>query len=165
MTRDWQADPRRNPPVEVTSETGVSTDQHLWNTGDRLSVMVHEVMHYLGDLFTTVDRPGVMGLEVGTLPTSSQQAATSTGPTDYLTAQDLATIHDAALTAGPVRDLPAPQSARPDAGPASEPADPSRAPAPPPPPPPPGMTGMPPPPPPPGMPPPPSAGPRPRPST
>ncbi|MGY4909477.1 DUF6531 domain-containing protein [Micromonospora aurantiaca (nom. illeg.)] len=169
MTRDWQADPRRNPPVEVTSETGVSTDQHLWNTGDRLSVMVHEVMHYLGakeghqapeHLFTTVDRPGVMGLEVGTLPTSSQQAATSTGPTDYLTAQDLATIHDAALTAGPVRDLPVPQTAHdqtPD--PRPNPQIPSRAPAPPPPPPPPGMTGMPPPPPPPGMPPPPSAGP------
>ncbi|WBC01025.1 DUF6531 domain-containing protein [Micromonospora sp. WMMA1976] len=184
MTRDWQADPRRNPPVEVTSETGVSTDQHLWNTGDRLPVMVHEVMHYLGakeghqapeHLFTTVNRPGVMGVEVDTLPTSSQQAATSTGPTDYLTPQDLATIHDAALTAGPVRDLPSPRTSHdrtPD--PRPNPQIPSRAPAPappppppppgmtsmpPPPPPPPGMTGMLPPPPPPGMPPPPGVAP------
>ncbi|MCO1613333.1 DUF6531 domain-containing protein [Micromonospora sp. CPM1] len=161
MTRGWQADPRRNPPVEVTSETGVGTDQHRWNTGDRLPVMVHEVMHYLGakeghqapeHLFTTVGRPGVMGLDVDTLPASPEQAATSTGPTGYLTAVDLATIHDAALTAGPVRDLPVPQTPHdqtPD--PRPNPQIPSRAPAPPPPPPP-GMPGMPPPPPPPGVP-------------
>ncbi|MGW5081703.1 DUF6531 domain-containing protein [Micromonospora echinospora] len=143
MTRDWQADPRRNPPVEVTSETGVRTDQHLWNTGDRLSVMVHEVMHYLGakeghqaaeHLLTTVDRPGVMGLDVDALPTSSEQAAASTGPTAYLTAQDLATIHDAALTAGPVRELPVPRAPRDQApDPHPNPQVPSRAPAPPPP--------------------------------
>ncbi|MFD6259497.1 DUF6531 domain-containing protein [Micromonospora chalcea] len=145
ITRDWQADPRRNPPVEVTSETGVRSDQHLWNTGDRLSVMVHEVMHYLGakeghraaeHLFTTVDRLGVMGLDVDALPTSSEQAATSTGPTAYLTAEDLATIHDAALTAGPVRELPAPRAPQ-DQTPEPHPSPqvPSRAPAPPPPPP------------------------------
>ncbi|WP_158070671.1 DUF6531 domain-containing protein [Micromonospora sp. TSRI0369] len=155
MTRDWQADPRRNPPVEVTSETGVRTDQHRWNAGDRLSVMVHEVMHYLGakeghqavdHLFTTRERPGVMGLEVDTLPTSSKQAATSTGPVDYLTAVDLATIHDAALTAGPVRELPIPPAAREQApDPYPNPQVPSRAPAPPPPP---GVPGPPPPPPP-----------------
>ncbi|MEU8313211.1 hypothetical protein [Micromonospora sp. NPDC048887] len=156
MTRDWQADPRRNPPVEVTSQDGVSTDQHVWNTGDRLPVMVHEVMHYLGakeghqapeHLFTTVPRPGVMGVEVDTLPMSEQDGI-SAGPVDYLTAQDLATIHDVALTAGPVRDLPAPQAPReqtPD--PYPNPQVPSRAPAPPPPPPPPGVPVPPPPPP------------------
>ncbi|MEU1760555.1 DUF6531 domain-containing protein [Micromonospora sp. NPDC005652] len=172
MTRDWQGDPRRNPPVEVTSENGASTDQHLWNTGDRPTVMVHEVMHYLGakeghqppeHLFTTAPRPGVMGVDVATLPTSPEQAATSAGPVDYLTAQDLATIHDVALTAGPVRDLPAPQAPRdqtPD--PYPNPQVPSRAPEPPPPPPPaalvpPPPPGVPGPPPPPGMPPPPGA--------
>ena len=139
MTRDWQGDPRRNPPVEVTSETGVSTDQHRWNTGDRLPVMVHEVMHYLGakeghrapeHLFTTVHRPGVMGRDVETLPTSRAQAGTSTGPTGYLTAEDLATIHDVARTAGPVRELPvsqAPHDQAPETYP--NPQIPSRAPA------------------------------------
>ncbi|MEU3115935.1 DUF6531 domain-containing protein [Micromonospora chalcea] len=170
MTRDWQADPRRNPPVEVTSETGVRSDQHLWNTGDRLGVMVHEVMHYLGakeghqadeHLLTTVDRSGVMGLEVDVLPTSSEQAATSTGPVDYLTAEDLATIHDAALTAGPVRELPIPSATReqapdpypnpqvPSRAPAPTPSEPQAAPVPPPPPPPPPVAPVPPPPPPP----------------
>ncbi|AGZ38787.1 toxin glutamine deamidase domain-containing protein [Actinoplanes friuliensis] len=96
MLDDWDGDPDRNPPVEIT--TSGDTHQHSWNLTDSPDVGVHEVLHFLGAkegyssadrLFRTPDRPGVMGTEA------------RTGPADYLTDTDLATIADVARTAGP----------------------------------------------------------------
>ncbi|NMO56930.1 hypothetical protein HH310_37870 [Actinoplanes sp. TBRC 11911] len=109
MLNDWDTDPKRNPPVEVTNDPAADVHQHLWSRHDTPAVGVHEVMHYLGakegytsdnHLFRGADRPGVMGSDVYTLPV--QPGAHGV---DYLDGTDLAAIDHVSAQAGPVREM------------------------------------------------------------
>ncbi|HET6482724.1 MAG TPA: hypothetical protein VFG35_22190, partial [Actinoplanes sp.] len=106
MLRDWQDDPGRRPPVEITLDPDADMHQHQWRAGDNPALGVHEVMHYLGlkegnasseRLFRSTDQPGVMGNDALDLSDDD------THP--YLTPADLTLLSDIAPQAGPVRSV------------------------------------------------------------